>query len=351
MTLRRGLLAFALVLGIVVALTSIPAFANAQAASCEQTRSTVHLTPTDPAKYHVAGWLCGPRSGRSVEFLIHGFSYNHLYWDSLGDNVTFRSLSYIQEANRQHRTTFAIDQLGAGQSDRPVDPSQLTFTNLAYVTHQLVVQLRRGDVGRLGTRFRQVIGVGHSMGARTWTVEAGLYKDVDGVVIADAMHKTDTAFVNMLRTHYVQANQELPWIELPDGYLTVRPRSLFYDTSLADPDIITRDELYGADTGALGQVLTLADSADPKYSNAITVPVLVVTGRTDAIGCNPAIGLSCADARSVWDREAPYYTQSPDLTAFVFDSGHDTNLHPQAPQWFAFVNSWVWRLRFSQHKK
>jgi hypothetical protein len=70
--------------------------------------------------------------------------------------------------------------------------------------------------------------------------------------------------------------------------------------------------------------------------------VLVVTGRQDALGCHEATpGLSCATPQAVLDRELPDYSSAACVDAFVFDSGHDTNLHNTAPEWFAYADRWL----------
>lgn len=305
---------------------------------CERTTSTVRLTPADATRYRIAGWLCGPRSpgNQEVEFLVHGFSYNHLYWMGLGVD----RLDYVRAASQQGRTTFVIDQLGVGESDHP-DPQQTTFENLAYTVHQLVGQLRAGQIGSEHTRFQRVIGVGHSMGAGTWIVESGTYRDVNAVILADDLHTMDPGDVALLSENTLVANTLSQFANLPDGYLTLTQRSLFYDVDLVSPDVLKLDGEIGMDTGTTGQYGTLADSSDPKFSNAITAPVLIVSGRQDALFCNESTGLSCATAGAVLDREAPVFSSAACLDAFVFDSGHDTNLHETAPQLFDYAGKWV----------
>ncbi|MFB9837734.1 alpha/beta hydrolase [Actinoallomurus acaciae] len=303
---------------------------------CERTTSTVRLTATDATPYRIAGWMCGPRAPHDgeVQFLLHGFTYNHLYWMGLGVD----RLDYVRAAARQGRTTFVIDQLGAGASDHP-DPTGVTSGDLAYVAHQLVGRLRSGQIGRAHTHFQRVIGVGHSMGAGIALLEAGTYHDVNAVVLADELHATNAEGVNTLNSHVIPANTLSRFASLPDGYLTVEPRSLFYDTGLADPSVIDLDEQIGIDT--TGAFTPTPDPGDPAFSDAITVPVLIVVGRQDSLDCGEATGLSCANAGAVMDRESSLYSGASCMDAFVLDSGHDTNLHNAAPQWFAYAGDWV----------
>lgn len=303
---------------------------------CERTTSTVRKSATDATSYRIAGWLCGPRTpgNGEVQFLVHGFTYNHLYWMGLGVD----RLDYVRAAAAQGRTTFVIDQLGAGASDHP-DPTRISFTEVVYGAHQLVGQLRAGQIGRSHTRFRRVIGVGHSMGASAWLMEAGTYHDVNAVLLADELHAENNDFLAILGTHVIPANTLPRFKDLPAGYLTVEPRSLFYDADLTSQHVIDLDEQIGIDSS--GQFTTPDNPLDPKFSNAINVPVLTVVGRQDTVNCNEAAGLSCATSAAIMTREAPLYAAAPCLDAFVFDSGHDTNLHNASPQWFAYAGKWI----------
>jgi pimeloyl-ACP methyl ester carboxylesterase len=190
--------------------------------------------PTSPVTYRVAGWLCQPRhptDPRTIQVLVHGFSHNHRYWFGLG----YPRLDHVRAAGRAGYPTFLIDQVGAGISAHP-DPALVTFPNLAFVLSQLVADLRAGRVGRSAPRFTHVVGVGHSMGAGQWLTEAGVYHDVDAVVLRDFLHATDPATVNALRAHnIVVANTGPRFADLLDGYLSMQPRSVFYDTALAVP--------------------------------------------------------------------------------------------------------------------
>lgn len=308
---------------------------------CERTVTPVRLAPDNPASYRLVGWLCGPRGVQEVDLLAHDASYTHLYWMGLGQ---LAGLDYVRYAGAARHTTFVIDQLGTGASDHP-DPDQFTLVTAAYVLHQLVAGLRTGQIGSDHRRFPQVVGVGHSMGSWAWQIEAGTWHDTDAVVLLDGLHAANLPFITVLTAHSVRANTQARFAHLPAGYLTIRPRSLFYDSDLAAPHVISRDEQI-SDTYTAGMNATVAVARDPKYSTAIQVPVLLVTGRTDALECNPQLpGLSCADPAAVIDREAPLFTNSPCLQAYVVDGGHDTNLHPAAPQMFNYINTWIDTIR------
>ena len=57
-----------------------------------------------------------------------------------------------------------------------------------------------------------------------------------------------------------------------------------------------------------------------------------------------ALAQSCDSATSVLARESSDYSAAACLSAYVLpDSGHDINLHPNAPEWFAYANDWMAR--------
>src|ERR1700753_1458448 len=74
---------------------------------------------------HIAGTLCTPPHARTLQILIHGFTYNRSYWDSPFEGDTY---SYVRRAVNTGYATLAIDQLGAGTSSHPAS-AQVTLDN------------------------------------------------------------------------------------------------------------------------------------------------------------------------------------------------------------------------------
>lgn len=319
----------AVLVGVVVSLGTLalsmqPAFSDQVNMACHQTAPIeVRISPDSSQTIHVAGWFCGNQNTRhanEVEFLAHGASYDHSYWLGFGYN----SVSYAHAAAMFGHETFMIDMPGAGQSDHP-DPSLVTFRNNAYVLSQIVSYLRNGRLGH----YRKVIGVGHSMGAGAWLIEAGIYKNVDGVIITDETHDTDPAGVARITKLFA------PYPGLPSGYLTTNDRTFFYNMSNADPRVVAADK---PESFSLGQIRSLPDARDPQYSKAIRVPVLLVVGERDALDCGPQ--LSCANADAIKQREQKDFTVS--VSTFVLpDSGHDTALHKNSRMFFIYANWWL----------
>src|SRR5260370_33132121 len=95
-----------------VFLLSVP-FQRAQADSNFGSQYTlpVSLSTTDPTTYHIAGYLCYNNSlqDKTVQLLVHGFTYNHLYWNFPYPNSNAADYSYVQSALGAGYATFSID--------------------------------------------------------------------------------------------------------------------------------------------------------------------------------------------------------------------------------------------------
>ena len=144
--LRKTLFFFlccALLLLPLLALTGrLAPAAQADPTQCQQQSVPVTLSPLDPTTYHVATWLCwqGTLTGKTVQLLVHGYTYDHLYWDLPYQSPNY---SYVTAAVQAGYATLNIDRLGVGLSDHPA-PELLTTISDAYVLHELVQDLRGG---------------------------------------------------------------------------------------------------------------------------------------------------------------------------------------------------------------
>jgi hypothetical protein len=330
-------------------------------ATCEARVLQVRLTPQVIRPYRLVGWLCmPPYPSTTVQLTVSGFTYDHHYWD-----LPFRAdrYSYVRHAVapdrrgnvRQRRGTavFNIDRLGVGLSDRPPG-DQVTIPAEAYVLHQVVQALRRGAVG--GIAFTHVVGVGHSLGAAMLICESGTpaastadspcpgYGDLDALVLADYLHGVNAAAQVAIRAslHPAAADPNFISVHLPDGYLTTLPGARmadFYNAAYADPAVVRADERL-KQTGTSGEMATLGTARDPRYSRSIAVPVLLVVGAEDWLACG--LQLPCTGDASVRTREAPFYNPQLALGVIVVPmAGHDTNLHPNASDWYADAQAWI----------
>jgi pimeloyl-ACP methyl ester carboxylesterase len=263
-----------------------------------------------------------------VQLLIHGASYTHIYFDF--GNVDGIRYSYARDVAAAGIPTFAIDQLGAGNSSQPPS-SDITIQVAAYADHQVVQALLSGAVG--GVDFGKVIEVGHSFGSIAGLLEAATYHDVAGVILTGDGHSQASFPVQAEQDLYPAINDPMfANSGLDPGYLTTVPGTrgfLFYNLRDADPAVITADEASkGAISGTeFGTGLPLQTSS---ITSQITAPVLIIDGQDDQIICGPQIGggtYDCSSGAAIAQQEAPYYAAAAQLRACaVPNSGHDIAL-------------------------
>jgi hypothetical protein len=309
---------------------------------CQQTALHAALSPASPTRYRVIGWLCTPtdrRAPTTVQILVSGLTYDHRYWDLPYQPDQY---SYVHAALSRGNTVFNIDRIGVGQSDRPT-PADVTVSSQAYVTHQIIQALRQGAVD--GTRFHEVLGVGHSIGAAIWLYEAATWHDADGLILTSYLHQPNPAQQRAIAATLHPANQDPTFVAraLPPGYLTTIPGSRlsdFYYPPWADSRVVAIDEAL-KQTETTGERASVNLARDPTYSRSIQVPVLLVVGRNDSLGCDPTTRLMCTNAIDICARETPYYPHATHLAALVVPGGHSINLHRSAAQWFDAANMWV----------
>jgi alpha-beta hydrolase superfamily lysophospholipase len=309
---------------------------------CRRQALPVTLSAASTTRYTIVGWLCTParQPGTAVQVLLSGLTYDHHYWD-----LPYRPdrYSYVRAAVSRGETVFNLDRIGVGDSDRP-PASQVDVAAEAYVTHQVVQALRRGEIG--GTRFRQVFGVGHSMGSAIWIYEAAVWGDVDGLVLTSYLHRPNVTQQQAIAATLYPASDDPAFTgrTMPAEYVTTAPGTRladFYLARTADPAVVGLDEAL-KQTATSGERATLNLAREPVYSQAIRAPVLLIVGQYDSLGCNQTQGLSCLDTAAVRGREAPYFSHAADLrTVVVPDAGHSIALHPNASRWFHEALTWT----------
>ncbi|OJH41204.1 alpha/beta hydrolase [Cystobacter ferrugineus] len=319
--------------------------------NCQSNRIPVALAPDLPRDKQVFARLCLPNGSppATVQLLVHGATYTHLYWDFPDPTGGTRRYSYVNAALDAGFATLAMDRIGSGASSHP--PGELvTIEANAYVVHQVVQALRAGKVwgpkGALG--FQKVLLVGHSYGSLTSWYEVTDYQDVDAVILSGASHTPVPSGVeNFERSlHPAEVDPILSGRGYDSAYLTTMPgmrEAVFYLPSRADPAVIALDERTKS-------TITLAEfSALPAIIARpldIRVPVLLVNGTEDMIFCGPTPSGICSDAQTLLAAEAPWLgPRVPCVEARVLPGeGHMLNLIPEAPRWFAVAQEWATRI-------
>jgi alpha-beta hydrolase superfamily lysophospholipase len=164
------------------------------ALTCSAYNLPVRIADPGPADQTLWGQLCyrGDRKPGTVQLLVHGATYNHLYWNFPYGNGYY---SYAGAATAAGYATFDIDRIGAGNSSHPPSAG-LDLAAGAVALHDAVTALRSGAVD--GHAFRHVITVGHSIGSVEIWLEAARYHDVDAVIVTGALHALSPGAASIL---------------------------------------------------------------------------------------------------------------------------------------------------------
>jgi pimeloyl-ACP methyl ester carboxylesterase len=330
MKLRSMLQMSALLCAVAFALL-IPsgAWAEPGGLRCEELSFPVTLSASDTTVYNVFGVLCsrGAIENKTVQITLHGATYSHLYWDFPFQPETY---SYMRRATAAGYAVLNIDRIGIGQSDHPA-PEAVTIEANAFVVHQLVQALRGGNLvvpsfGRI--RAERVALVGHSLGSAISIAEAGVYHDVDGVVLTGVSHNITPVLGEILSSLYpANLDPRFASAGLPDGYLTSIPglRTIFYQAPSFDPLVVAIDE-QTKETVTVAELNTAPPALS--LSSGIHAPVLVLVGDFDLAFCDAP---SCSASGSLASEPSFYPADACAEASSIAGAGHDLNLHFQAP--------------------
>jgi pimeloyl-ACP methyl ester carboxylesterase len=327
----RAVLTFALTCAMLLYCTAAPA--NAQTArTCATYSLPVRLTDPGPADQTLWGQLCYPGTVRpqTVQLLVHGATYNHLYWDF---PVGHGYYSYVNAATTAKYATFNVDRIGAGNSSHP-SSDRLSMQAYAVAMHDAITALRSGALD--GHAFSHVAWVGHSMGAALAWYEIPRYHDVDAAILTSALHGTPNP-EGIALFYPAASDPKFAGSGLDAGYITTRPgvRNYFYDPATTDPNVLAADE-------ANKDVAAVAPGPEPAIPYDITVPVLLVNGSTDHAQCPAATQYDCDDPASVLAFESQYYLPQAHLeSSMIPDTGHNIALSTTAPLADGIMLSWI----------
>lgn len=280
------------------------------------------VTLSDGNTYTIAGYLYyqGSYQNKPLQVLVHGGTYNHLYWDVPAINN--RKYSYARYMAEEKYAVLAIDQLGTGQSSKP-NGDFVTLAETASSIHQVIGQMRSGN-NALGQAFNKIVLVGHSFGSiNAITVQAN-YHDADALVITALGHVP----------HELPITQELLDILDDYEYFTLPPEArsgLFYYGPAADPDVIAYDNANLVDYLTRGQLGTTFAAIFNDSVADVTGPVLVQLGEHDALWPS-----------SYAEGEAAYWTSASSITVQSLpDVGHSFNTHLDNKRGWKQISQWL----------
>jgi len=315
--------------------------APAEAGRCSTVSFDVVLDESLPDTYTIVGELCRPARGRArtLQILLHGASFNRSYWDFPHRP---RRYSYVRHANAAGFATLAVDRLGTGDSDRP-PPELVTVHASASTVHQMVVAVRGGDhrddEGRR-LRFDNVVLVGNSFGSNISWTEAGIYADVDGLILTGISHDPNPPGAPLTQLYAYPANLDPKFagLGLPDGYITTLPGfrgEMFFHLPGTAPAVLPIDEAL-KDTLPVGMLFDQFSTYG--LTQNIHVPILNVVGDFDTLSCQLP---SCTESGSIANEGSNYPADACYRQLIVPSSGHALNLHRNAPRWYRRAQRWV----------
>ena len=324
---------------IFTAASIVSPVAHADGVSCQAYDVPVTLA-VDPPAQTVYGELCVPQNGATTVFvLLHGTTYNHLYYD-----LPYQPESYslADRLNRAGYATFNLDKVGAGNSSRPPSASVVTSV-MADALHQVIQGLRAGAFN--ATTFSKVAFVGHSGGAIIGVIESLTYGDMDGLVLEGLAHILDpneTAnFFNMM--YPATQDPKFAGQPLDSGYVTTRPGTRDFFHSISEPvaELVAFDEankdvypLSPADDGLLQVVIQ-------GRTRELTVPVLVGIGSEDRFYCTP-LSMDCSSNEAVYAQEAEFYGPQAQLRTFLLPrAGHNLTMAHNTKRYQRAVVRWA----------
>jgi pimeloyl-ACP methyl ester carboxylesterase len=349
-TSRRRILSRSLVAvaaAVPGALLCAPVAAQASgppALTCSAVSLPVAIADPGPADQTMWGQLCyrGQDEPSTVQVLIPGGTYNHLYWDFPGGNGYY---SYVGAATGAGYATLDVNPVGQGNSSHPAS-AEVTLTAEAVALHDAVTALRSGAVG--GHPFTRVMLVGHSFGSAEAWVEAAGYHDVDAVLVTGTLHALSPDISALQADSYPAVlDPKFASSGLDGGYLTTQPGtrgSLFYSPPTTEPNVVAADEANKDTVSAAllaggASLLALPPAEQP--SDHISVPVLVVAGQDDNLFCTGVTVYTCASTASVQRFESLYYPAAAHLKVVIIpDTGHALALATTAPATDAVMIGW-----------
>ncbi|HVJ92618.1 MAG TPA: alpha/beta fold hydrolase [Labilithrix sp.] len=310
--------------------------AHAHRSDVEVDQVSFPVTLSDGVTYNIAGFYYhrdhghggrgrddhNGRGGRghddddkTLQIAIHGMTYDHKYWDA--GVVNGRDYSYADYMVDEGYDVLAIDQLGAGASDKPFGFT-LGITETANGVRQVIENLRTRNNKIRRSPFRDIVLVGHSMGSITAIREESIWHSADALITTGWGHTPPTGQVD---SSFILPLFAQPYF--PQFAFTAPIRAaLFYYTPKTDPDVITYDANTLASTVATGQVLEVFSTMNQTPWNDgvanVTGRVLVQLGDQD-LYIAPYVG--DAAERAHWTSASKVTVQG------IQNMGHDFNTH------------------------
>lgn len=298
--------------------------------------------------FSISGIFCEPEvynEANAVQLLAHGATYNKLYWSGLGlPEVQAKPYDWTRYAAEKGYAVLTIDRLGAGNSSHPDPVFDVQASLEAEVLHQIVRQLRNGEVG--GRQFSKVVYVGHSMGSLIGMRSTQLHpKDYDALILTGWSANFVENFPKVAVGTLLPADVAIPnrFGNLDPFYLVLTiqqfVREAFFGPAGSFDPAIEQYNWDHRDVVSTGEMISiLAGTTKTPYAG----PVQIIDGQLDTIFCKASDG-KCSRGRDTPPGNA--VNLFPNAKSFTYnlipDTGHCLNLHFSAQHTFSVAHDFL----------
>lgn len=245
-------------------------------------------------------------NGKPLLVLVHGATYGKWMWDVPGyswADFFVAQLGY---------PVLVIDRLGYGDSSHP-NGDILTPRGQVHSLKQFLCQVRQED------SERQIIWIGHSMGALLGNMIAGESYLIDGLITIGWIHAQKTQvgppLFEILKGDYVTWTDE-------------ERTTAFYYLEGAAQEIVDYDNSQACSMPR-GSILSFLNP-DRFVISLIDIPVLLVDGEYDALWVDIDL-----------EAEAALFKNASVTTYLQSDAGHTCMLHLTYQSLFDVIDNWM----------
>ncbi|EME81215.1 uncharacterized protein MYCFIDRAFT_111073, partial [Pseudocercospora fijiensis CIRAD86] len=299
--------------------------------------------------YQIAAKYCTPAVGapakraKEVQILLHGVPYNSSYWFGLPGNPDGTAkYDWVEYATRQGYSVLAIDNLGAGDSQKANPVTEVQQPLQTAILHQITTMLRAGQLS-FAPKPNKVIFVGHSLSSVIGNGIATHYpKDFDAIILTGWSYTLIQAGPGLLLTllEPAQVHNPAKFGSFPPGYLAFGSRQGKRDSYYAEHGSFSAGleqwDFDHEDTITIGQIYSAFSGL--QKAEQFTGDVLALTGQEDAFFCGPtgsrALGpQSCGTgADSIPAKSKVFFPNAKFQDYLAPNTSHATTLHYSTPQ-------------------
>ena len=280
------------------------------------------------SQYALRGFLYEPKGKEGCRSSVlqanHGASNGAWYWDIPYQQQAYSIARHVAASGIPF---LSLNKLGYGQPGHPFGSSDeppgktVTVEALADASHQVTQQLR-------AMGYRHVGLIGHSAGSEESELQAGLYGDVDALILSGFTHLPTSGFAG----EFVTKEQPRAMSEdYPYLFGDIETRDGFLFTENVDPTLVQALHPLVNETPS-GEILSIGPLASRFVAPLVTASVLTLVANDDLI-FNPD-GASLDEAA---------FVSSDDVTFNRYDGvGHLLEFHrPTGPKVTADVVDWL----------